>query len=78
MKPMINPYKYRPLARLCTLALRTFGPGSPTEVGQGKEEDFNGGSTGGLWGRKPMDEQSHDIEKVSRRETGPCSGCSGT
>jgi hypothetical protein len=41
MKPMINPYKDRPLARLCRLALRTLGSGLPREVGQGKEGNFN-------------------------------------
>jgi hypothetical protein len=34
MKPTINPYKDQPLARFCTLALRTLGPGLPRKVGQ--------------------------------------------
>jgi len=77
MKPMINPYKHRPLARLCTPALRTLSQESPREVGQSKGEDFNRTTTGGFWRTKLMDRQCDGIEKTYRRKIDSSSGCSG-
>jgi len=48
MKPMINPYKHRPLARLCTIALRILSPESPRKVSQSKGEDCGRITTGGF------------------------------
>jgi hypothetical protein len=42
MKPMINPYKDRPLAKLCRNILRTLSPKWPREVGQRKEKFQSG------------------------------------
>jgi hypothetical protein len=65
MKPMINPYKGRPLARLCTLALRTLGSGSPREVGQGKGGDLNRESQAEFW----KENSWMDSAPVLRRRT---------
>jgi len=74
MKPMINPYKDRPLAKLCLLALRSIGPGSRQKVGPGKEGDFNRRTKAGFgeensWTEKATVLRRRTEEKLTRPPT---------